>query len=47
VDSAVGEEGCEGEQPGNYTDHRVDYVESHFEYYKRGTGCMEAVVDTF
>jgi hypothetical protein len=46
-DSAVGEEGCEGPQPGNYTDHNVDYVPDHFSYHEPGDGCMPAVVGTF
>ncbi|MFC4405788.1 DUF726 domain-containing protein [Haloarchaeobius iranensis] len=43
-DSAVGEEGCEGAQPGNYQDHNVDYVTDHFSYYEPGEGCIGDVV---
>ncbi|WP_439026287.1 DUF726 domain-containing protein [Haloarchaeobius sp. DT45] len=43
-DSAVGEEGCEGTEPGNYDDHNVDYVPSHFDYYKPDVGCIPDVV---
>ncbi|WP_440990135.1 DUF726 domain-containing protein [Haloarchaeobius baliensis] len=43
-DSAVGEEGCEGTQPGNYQDHNVDYVPDHYSYYEPGEGCIGEVV---
>ncbi len=43
-DSAVGEEGCEGTEPWNYTDHNVNYVPDHFSYYEPGDGCMPDVV---
>ncbi len=43
-DSAVGEEGCEGTQPGNYQDHNVDYVPDHFSYDQPGEGCIGDVV---
>ncbi|WP_257300007.1 DUF726 domain-containing protein [Haloarchaeobius sp. FL176] len=43
-DSAVGEEGCEGTQPGNYQDHNVDYVPDHFSYYYPDDGCVSEVV---
>jgi hypothetical protein len=46
-DSAVGEEGCEGPEPYNYTDHNVDFVPDHFSYHEPGDGCMPAVVETF
>jgi esterase/lipase superfamily enzyme len=46
-DSAVGEEGCEGPQPRNYTDTNVDDVPSHGDYYKPEDGCMDEVVATF
>jgi pimeloyl-ACP methyl ester carboxylesterase len=39
-DSAVGEEGCEGTEPGNYQDHNVDYVPDHYSYYEPGEGCI-------
>lgn len=46
-DSAVGEEGCEGPEPRNYTDHNVDDVASHTDYYREGTGCVDEVVAQF
>ncbi|WP_132058388.1 lipase family alpha/beta hydrolase [Halorussus amylolyticus] len=46
-DSAVGEEGCEGTPPVNYTDHNVDYVPDHFSYHEPGDGCMADVVSEF
>ncbi|WP_128478237.1 esterase/lipase family protein [Halorussus pelagicus] len=46
-DSAVGEEGCEGTPPANYTDHNVDYVSDHFSYHEHGNGCMAEVVSNF
>ncbi|GAB3690842.1 hypothetical protein GCM10028857_27620 [Salinarchaeum chitinilyticum] len=46
-DSAVGEEGCDGPRPANYTDHNVDYVPDHFSYHEPADGCMPAVVDAF
>ncbi|WP_267641159.1 esterase/lipase family protein [Haloarchaeobius amylolyticus] len=46
-DSAVGEEGCEGTPPANYTDHNVDYVPDHFSYHEPGDGCMAEVVANF
>src|SRR6056297_1835560 len=46
-DSAVGEEGCEGTPPANYTDHNVDYVPDHFSYHEPGDGCMPEVVAEF
>jgi len=46
-DSAVGEEGCEGPQPANYTDNDVTYVPSHGDYYKPDSGCMDEVVAKF
>ncbi|SIR17007.1 Protein of unknown function [Haladaptatus litoreus] len=46
-DSAVGEEGCEGTPPANYTDHNVDYVPDHFSYHESGDGCMPEVVAQF
>ena len=44
-DSAVGEEGCEGTPPANYTDVNVDYVPDHSSYYERDEGCIPAVVE--
>ena len=46
-DSAVGEEGCEGTPPANYTDHNVDYGPDHFSYHEPGDGCMAEVVENF
>jgi len=45
-DSAIGEEGCEGTPPVNYTDHNVDYVPDHFSYHEPGDGCVPEVVRT-
>lgn len=45
--SAVGEDGCDGPQPANYTDHTADYVPDHYSYHEPGDGCMPAVVETF
>lgn len=47
VDGAVGEEGCEGPEPPNYTDHNVDYVPDHFSYHEPADGCVPEVVDAF
>lgn len=44
---AVGEVGCWGTQPANYTDHNVDYVTDHSSYNEVGDGCMAEVVATF
>ncbi|WP_135826158.1 DUF726 domain-containing protein [Halorussus ruber] len=46
-DSAVGEEGAEGDTPSNYADHNVDYVPDHFSYHEPGDGCMAEVVAEF
>lgn len=43
---AVGNDGCDGTPPSNYTDHYVGYVPSHFDYYK-ADGCIPDVVGTF
>lgn len=44
----IGSAGLDGyEQPAGYTDHQVDYVASHTSYWKRETGCMNAVVDAW
>jgi len=42
---ALGSSGISGTPPSNYTDHRVDYVASHGDYWKVDTGCAEAIVD--
>lgn len=45
ADAAAGEEGCDGPEPANYTDHDVsDTVGSHFEY-NEPSGCMNQVVE--
>jgi pimeloyl-ACP methyl ester carboxylesterase len=33
--------------PSGYTDHQVDYVASHNDYWKFETGCIDAVVDAW
>ncbi|WP_254768748.1 alpha/beta hydrolase [Salinilacihabitans rarus] len=43
---AVGNAGCDGTPPSNYTDHNVAYVPSHGDYY-REDGCIHEVVATF
>jgi hypothetical protein len=44
----VGEVGCDGTPPSNYTDHDVtDSVTSHCGYYKEGVGCVPEVVAEF
>lgn len=45
-DDAIGNAGCEGTPPANYTDHEVDYVSGHSGYY-RADGCVHEVVETF
>lgn len=44
---AVGEVGCWGTEPGNYTDHDVSYVEDHSAYNDLEGGCMHEVAATF
>jgi len=45
---AVGSNGLpDGDEPAGYTDHRVDYVESHQDYWKVDTGCAKALVDAW
>lgn len=44
---AVGEVGCQGVEPANYTDHNVDYVEDHGAYNDIDGGCMDEVAATF
>jgi esterase/lipase superfamily enzyme len=44
----VGSSGLDDDrEPAGYTDHRVDYVDSHTDYWKRDAGCMDAVVDAW
>jgi esterase/lipase superfamily enzyme len=44
-EDAVGEKGCDGPQPANYTDVDVtDEVEKHGDYYKRDIGIVDQVV---
>jgi hypothetical protein len=43
-DSPVGTEGCEGTEPGNYTDVEVSPA-NHDSYYKPDTGVIPTVVD--
>jgi len=46
-EDAVGEKGCDGPEPYNYTDHDVSYVPTHYDYNTRGCGCMTAVVNNW
>jgi pimeloyl-ACP methyl ester carboxylesterase len=46
-DSALGASGIEGHAPGNYSDHEVDYVGGHEQYFLEDTGCAGAVVDSW
>jgi hypothetical protein len=41
---AIGTKGVQGEPSCNYEDHRVDYVESHSDYWTYEDGCIDAVV---
>lgn len=43
---AIGNSGCSGTPPANYTDHDVAYVDGHSGYYREG-GCIHEVVDAF
>lgn len=44
-EEAVGEIGCDGPAPSNYTDHDVtNQVCNHCTYFKTNEGCMNAVV---
>lgn len=44
-DDAVGEQGCEGTTPANYSDHDVTHeVDTHFDHYS-DAGMMQQVVD--
>ncbi|WP_255167442.1 DUF726 domain-containing protein [Natrononativus amylolyticus] len=44
--NAIGNAGCDGTPPWNYTDHNVAYVPGHSDYY-RSNGCIHEVVATF
>ncbi|SDJ60219.1 DUF726 domain-containing protein [Natronorubrum texcoconense] len=44
--NAVGNAGCDGTPPGNYTDHDVGYVSGHSGYYG-SDGCLHEVVANF
>jgi len=44
MNDAIGIDGIEGEPPENYEQHRVDYVESHGDYWKYGDGCVRRIV---
>jgi pimeloyl-ACP methyl ester carboxylesterase len=47
-EDSVGEKGCDGPQPSNYTDHDVnDIVPTHYDYYTTEEGCMDQVVDAW
>jgi hypothetical protein len=43
---AIGNAGCDGTPPSNYTDHNVAYVPGHSDYY-RADGCIDEVIATF
>ena len=43
---AVGNDGCDGTEPSNYTDREVD-IDGHTDYYKPDVGVTDRVVDTF
>lgn len=45
-DSAIGNTGCDGTPPENYTDHEVDAVSGHSDYY-REDGCLDDVIANF
>lgn len=48
LDTAVGEEGLEGQPVSNYEDHDVtSLVADHGDYYKPDVGCMGLVVEEF
>lgn len=44
---ALGASGIAGPAPANYTDHRVEDIPSHGDYWKTDEGCIEAVVDVW
>jgi len=45
-DEAVGESGCDGPEPSNYTDYDVtNIVSTHYDYATRDCGCITQVVD--
>jgi pimeloyl-ACP methyl ester carboxylesterase len=47
-DEALGEEGADGDTPGNYEDVDVtDAVDDHCEYFQPNTGCIERVAEEF
>ena len=44
-EDAVGEKGCDGPKPDNYTDFDVtDQVDAHSDYYKRDVGVADQIV---
>ena len=44
-EDAVGEKGCSGPEPSNYTDFDVtDAVDAHGDYYKRDVGIVDQIV---
>jgi hypothetical protein len=43
-DTAVGQWGCEGTEPANLSDHRVDDVADHGSYPEPDGGCFDEVV---
>jgi hypothetical protein len=45
-EDAVGEKGCDGPEPANYTDYDVgNIVPTHYDYYVRDYGCIPQVVE--
>jgi hypothetical protein len=44
---ALGSSGISGPAPSNYTDHQVDDIPSHGDYWTVEQGCIEAVVDAW
>jgi len=47
-EDAVGEKGCDGPQPSNYTDHDVtDDVPTHYDYFTTEEGCIDQVVNNW
>lgn len=46
-DTALGRQGISGPAPDNYSERDVTYVESHGDYYRYDSGCIQAVVDSW
>lgn len=43
---AIGNDGCDGPKPDNYTDHHIQLAD-HSDHYKPDDGIIEEVIDTF